>query len=131
MQSLWSITNKKKIGRRHEDRHWPSLSKVGRKIQVQKHYWVQQFCFSLLKCPFLEIVLYRFMWILNFFILMIVPILISISKNALGYLEDKCNQLFHDGGPRANQWTGFYMIGNSVVRELIKVMNKTLHEPIN
>ena len=39
-----------------------------------------------------------------------------------------CVKLFHDGGPyhieisplicRANQWTGFYMIGTSVMKEL-------------
>ena len=45
------------------------------------------------------------------------------------------NEAFHDGGPYhiensplicyANQWTGFYMIGTSVMKELIEKYNNT------
>ena len=48
-----------------------------------------------------------------------------------------CYKLFHDGGfyhietspltCKANQWTGFYMIGTSVMKELLLLRNNILH----
>ena len=51
---------------------------------------------------------------------------ILITWNTLTNYCDKFNlfELFHDGGPyhietsRANQWTGFYLIGISDMKEL-------------
>ena len=52
----------------------------------------------------------------------------ALTQNGLKQIQLKIYQLFHDGGPyhietsplifSANQWTDFYIIANSVMKEV-------------